>query len=245
MGIFKKFLGKEKEFGDFVVKEKSDYVNFDDLLEQNAGLSFEKQLLLSNVIGENSWNLDMDRGVISFGDFGELEFSIQIIGSLSFSDNSWMWAWANTKSNIPENLLIQSNKLKDIGEKKNIKELKDGHFFVEEGFEHKVAMIASGLFNSKAYYCADYGQGTLVVTIDDEQIPNVDKNELATALTLFPNLIQNVELNNHKKAFLNYLIDREFKLKISDNKIEGLRNNKTIIAEFDELDRIKSLNGKL
>ncbi|MCF6351238.1 MAG: hypothetical protein L3J23_09475 [Flavobacteriaceae bacterium] len=55
-------------------------------------------------------------------------------------------------------------------------------------------------------------------------------------------MISKIDLN-HKKTFKNYLIDRDFKLKISENKIEGLRNNKILITEFYELGRLKSLNG--
>ena len=174
MSIFKKLFGGEKEKtqidqSKFNALKKTDYKNLEEIIEQNAGLSFEKQMIFSDIIGSSAWELNMEKGKIMFGN---LEFSIQIIGSLSFNNNSWMWGWANTQSRMPENLLIQSNQLKEIGEKKNIKELTDGHFNVEKGFEHKIGMMACGLFNSKSYYCANYGQGTLVVTIDDKNTRN-------------------------------------------------------------------------
>ncbi len=248
MSIFKKLFGSEKskeehqiDSSKFTKVEKSDFENFQDLIEQNAGLSFEKQMIFEDVIGSSAWELDMGKGKIIFG---ALEFPIQIIGSLAFNNNSWMWGWANTQSGMPENLLKQSNQLKEIGENKNIQKLIDGHYNVDEGFEHKVGMLACGLFKAKSYYCANYGQGTLVVTIDDNKIPKVDKNRLEKIMTNFPQLISGTDLN-HKNAFLNYLIDRDFELSISENKIEGLRNNKIVVAEFDELDRLKSLNGKI
>lgn len=248
MGIFKKIFGKEKkesatqiDNSKFLKTEKKDYNTLEELIEQNAGLSFEKQMIFGDVIGSNAWELDMQKGNIMFG---PLEFPIQIIGSLAFSNNSWMWGWANTQSGMPENLLIQSNQLKEIGEQKKIQELIDGHFNVEKGFEHKIGMMACGLFKAKSYYCANYGQGTLVVTIDDNKISEIDKNRLEKVLTSFPQLISGIELN-HKNTFQNYLIDREFELNISENKIEGLKNGKVLTAEFDELNRLKSLNGKI
>ncbi|MFC4220372.1 DUF6882 domain-containing protein [Flagellimonas marina] len=248
MSIFKKLFGDEElkdepqiDYLKFIKVEKSDFDNFQDLVEQNAGLSFEKQMIFGDVIGSSAWKLDMGKGNISFGN---LEFPIQIIGSLAFDNNSWMWGWANTQSGIPENLLKQSNQLKQIGENKNIQELVDGHYNVEEGFEHKIGMLACGLFKAKSYYCANYGQGTLVVTIDDNNIPEIDKNRLEKVMTNFPQLICGIDLN-HKNAFQNYLIDRDFELCISKNKIEGLKNNKIVVAEFDELNRLKSLNGKI
>jgi len=181
MGILKKLFRGEKQKGKtqidtskFKIIEKTDYKNIEEAFEQNAGLSFEKQMIFGDVIGSNSWELNMKKGVIAFGD---IEFPIQIIGSLSFKENSWMWGWANTQSRIPENLLTQSNQLKEIGQQKSIKELTEGHFIAETGFEHKIGMMACGLFKSKSYYCANYGQGTLVVTIDDNKIPKIDKNK--------------------------------------------------------------------
>ena len=248
MSILKRLFGGNKtnepsqiDFSEFAELKKNDYGNFQELFEQNAGLSFEKQMIFADVIGSNDWYMDMGKGSISFGN---LEFSIQIIGSLSFIDNSWMWGWANSQSGMPENLLIQSNKLKEIGLSKNIKELSEGHFYVEKGFEHKMGMVVCGLFNSKSYYCANYGKGTLVVTIDDHRIPKIDKNKLEKVTTYFPQLISGLDLN-HKNAFINYLIDREFKLKVSERMIKGLRNNKIINSEFDNHNRLKSLEGKL
>lgn len=248
MGIFTKLFGGEKQkektqvdSSKFKVIEKTDYKTIEEAIEQNAGLSFEKQMIFGDIIGLNAWELDMGRGIIVFGD---IELPIQIIGSLSFKNNSWMWGWANTQSGMPENLLIQSNQLKEIGLQKEIKELTEGHFNVEEGFEHKIGMVACGLFKSKSYYCANYGQGTLVVTIENNKIPEIDKNRFEKVLTSFPQLISGTDLN-HRNAFKNYLIDRDFKLNISENKIEGLKKNTVLIAEFDELNRLKSLNGNL
>lgn len=220
--------------------EKSGVSGFQELLEQNAGLAFEKQMIFGELVGSSGWKLDMGKGSISFED---LEFPIQIIGSLSFSSNSWMWGWANTQSGMPDNLLIQSKQLKEIGEQKNIQELIEGQFNVDEGFEHKMGMVACGLFNSNSYYCANYGQGTLVVTIDDHRIPVVDNDKMEKVLTIFPQLINSVDLD-HRNAFVNYLIDRKFELNQSKNHIEGLKNDKLIVAEFDGMNRLTSLKGR-
>ncbi|CAM3900789.1 MULTISPECIES: DUF6882 domain-containing protein [Flavobacterium] len=225
----------------FQNKTKSDFNTFLELLDQNAALSLEKQFLFGDIIESKPWQLDMSLGTISFE---ELTFPIQIIGSLSFNNNSWMWGWANTQSGIPENLLIQSNQLKNIGTDKNIVELTDAHFQVAEGFEHKIGMIACGLFNSKSYYCANYGQGTLVVTIDSDLIPEIDTNKAEKILTHFPQVISSIDVN-HKDAFINYLIDKEFQIAITPNTVQAMKNESTITADFDALGRLTSLNGTI
>ncbi|WP_234418180.1 DUF6882 domain-containing protein [Aquimarina aquimarini] len=248
MSIFKKIFGKsEKENikinkSDFLVIKKTDFKNFTDLVNQNAGLSFEKQQNFNDLTGELAWNINLSTATLSFGN---LDFPIEVIGSLSFNDYSWMWGWANSKSGIPENLLQSSLKLKQIGKEKQIKEFTEGHFSVEEGFEHKMGIVASGLLNADAYFCANYGQGTMILTLKSDKIPKIDTNKLEKVLTTFPQLISSLDLN-HKEAFKNYLIDRNFKLNVSSkNKIEGLKINKALVAEFDELNRLKSLNGTI
>lgn len=226
---------------NFKAYTKEKVSDFENMIAQQAGLSFEKQLIFGEIIGDNSWQLDMNEGVIVFG---ALVFPIQIIGSLSFSNNSWMWGWANTQSNIPENLLQQAYKLKEEGEEKGIEMLSNGHFSVEEGFEHQIGLLACGFFNTKSYYCANYGQGTLVVTIESDLIPPINKDKWDVVLTTFPQLISSIGLN-HKEAFLNYLIDRNFLLHITDDSIEGLKNGSIVHADFDSLDRLKALNSKL
>ncbi|MEN7551645.1 DUF6882 domain-containing protein [Rapidithrix thailandica] len=220
--------------------EKTKAQSFEELFEQHGALAFEKQFLLSEVIGENHWQFDMNAGCISFGQ--ELVFPVQVIGSLSFGDNSWMWGWANTQSGIPENLLEQSNALKALGEKLNIQELTEAHFAVGDNFEHKIGMIASGLFGASSYYLANYGKGTLVVTIQSDQIPDVNYNYPEKIFTTFPQLIGSIDIN-HREAFKNYLIDRGFQLKTDAHSIEGLKDGKTVRAEFDEQGRLTHLSN--
>ena len=244
MSLFKKLFGSKENHNDnsrFQQKSKSEFSSLDELIEQHAGLSFEKQRIFGQVIGSSAWDLNMATGTIAFG---ALEFPIQIIGSLAFNNQSWMWGWANTQSGMPKNLLAHSFRLKELGEQYNIGELSEGHFVTTAGFEHKLGMMACGVFESKSYYCANYGQGTLVVTIDDDKIPSIDKNKMESVLTTFPQLMSSMELN-HKETFLNYLIDRDFKIAQSPHKIEGLRNNKVIVAEFDADSRLTSLNSTL
>ena len=250
MSVFKKLFGKssEKESASsgtksspFSLATKTDFNSFEDLVDQNAGLSFEKQLNFNDLTKGLAWNINLNTGTLSFGN---LDFPIEVIGSLSFNDYSWMWGWANSKSGIPENLLGASLILKEIGEKKQIEEFTEGHFSAEEGFEHKMGLVTCGMLNADAYFCANYGQGTMVLTLKSDKIPRIASNELEKVLTTFPQVIAGLDLN-HKEAFKNYLIDRNLNINVTDSKIEGMKNGKVLIAEFDELNRLKSLNGKI
>ena len=61
-------------------------------------------------------------------------------------------------------------------ENKQIEEFTKGHFNVEEGFEHRMGLAASGLLHTDAYFCANYGQGTMVLTLKSDAIPEIEGN---------------------------------------------------------------------
>src|SRR5689334_4676399 len=74
-----------------------------ELMERYGAISLEKQLDFGELIGNNSWTVDMKKGEISFGP--NLDFPIQVLGTFSHSAETWLWAWANTQAGLPENLL--------------------------------------------------------------------------------------------------------------------------------------------
>lgn len=220
---------------------KEETIDFELLVEQHAGLSFEKQLRFGELIGDEAWELDMTEGTITFG---KLVFPIQVIGSFSFQDNSWMCAWANTESGMPEKVLQQSYKLRELGEEEDIDALNSGHFSAEEEFVHQIGLFACGFFETKSYYCANYGQGILVVTIDSDAIPAIDKSKVEVVGTAFSQLISSIELD-HSNALFNYLIDRDFLINMTNNTIEGLKGDTIIKAAFDDWNRLTALNSGL
>ena len=226
----------------FAVLQDKDWQSLEELLEQHAGLSFEKQLSFGELIGECSWQVDMASGQIQFGD--DLSFPFQILGSLSFEDNSWLWGWANEASQIPAPLLSKAQALREAGTQKGIEALHQPHIETQESFEHAIGLAACGYFDSKSYYCANYGKGTLVLLIDGDEIPAPDPERLEKVLTVYPQLISSIPIN-HYNALQYYLAARGFLLKTTPLQIEAWQAGRTITASFDEQGRLTNLNGTL
>ena len=113
MGIFSNLFGNNKNNDK---NEKAPCKTQQELLECYGAIALEKQLPFYNdVVQDRGWGVDMDRGTITFGD--DYEFPMQILGTFSFSSQTWLWAWANEASQIPKNLLKDSLELKKYGEK--------------------------------------------------------------------------------------------------------------------------------
>lgn len=102
--------------------------------------------------------------------------------------------------------------------------------------------IAAGIHNATAYYICDYGQGAMVVTIKDNEIDKMRKDNHLRILTVFPQLISQYEMN-HKVALLSYLNDKGYSIEENASNVTATKNGEIITAEFDELSRLKKLNG--
>lgn len=211
-----------------------------ELIERYGGLAFEKQLDFADVIGNNSWNVDMQIGEITFGP--ELVFPIQVLGTFSHSSETWLWAWANTQSGLPDNVLQQALQLKKYGEDNEIDLLHNSEFDASKDDLHLIGLIASGMFEASAYYIADYGQGAMVVTIKSDVINKARKNDHYRIPTVFPQLISQFEMN-HRIALLNYLQAKGYTVVKDALKLTGTKNGNTITAEFDEQNRLTKLAG--
>lgn len=211
-----------------------------DLIEQFGGYAFDKQIDLGDVIGANNWNVDMGKGEISFG--ADLVFPIQVLGTFSHSSQTWLWAWANTKSGLPENLLRQALKLKKYGVENDIDLLSINQFEATNADLHLIGSVASGMFNSSGYYIADYGEGAMLVTIQSDKVDKINQQNHHRILTVFPQLISQFEMN-HNIGLTNYLTAKGYHIAENGAKLVASKNGQTITAEFDELSRLTKLKG--
>lgn len=220
------------------------YTNFckseQELIERYGGIAFDKQIDVAELIGANSWSLDMINCEISFGN--NLVIPFQILGSFSRSSQSWLWAWANTKAEMASDSLNHALKLKKYGEDNNIDFLKIDHFEASNIDLHLIGLTASGMMKSSGYYIADYGKGAMVFTLKSDAIDKIAKNEHERILSVFPQLISDFDVN-HKTALKYYLEEKGYKVSIEKYKITGVKGINQITAEFDKDSILTKLNG--
>ena len=209
MGFLNKIFGqsdKSKELNKTKTEQKlTTFKTEQELIERYGGIVLDKQLDFGELIGSNNWNINIANEEISFGN--NLIFTIQVLGTISHSSQTWLWAWANTKSGLSENVIQQALQLKKYGEDNEINILKNDTFEFSKEDLHKIGIIASGINNSSAYYICDYGQGAMVVTIKSDKVDKIKKENHNRILTVFPQLISQFE-TNHNIALTNYLNEK-------------------------------------
>jgi hypothetical protein len=242
MGFFNKIFGQSNktEQQNIVQENLTPLKSEQELIERFGGIVFDKQLDFGDLIGENNWNINIEKGEISFGT--NLVFPIQVLGTISHSSQTWLWAWANTKSGLPDNVTQQALQLKKYGEENQIDLLRNDTFNFSNEDLHLIGTIASGISNSSAYYICDYGQGAMVVTIKSDKIDKLRKDTHLRIMTVFPQLISQFEMN-HNLALINYLTDKGYNIAENGTKLTASKNENTITAEFDNQSRLTKLNG--
>ncbi|KIA97233.1 hypothetical protein OA93_14960 [Flavobacterium sp. KMS] len=238
MGFFNKIFGQNNK-----IETQQDLTAFktdQELIERYGGIVFDKQLDFGDLIGNNNWNINIANGEISFGT--NLVFPIQVLGTISHSSQTWLWAWANTKSGLTDKVIQQALELKKYGEDNEINILKNDTFDFSKEDLHLIGTIASGIHNSSAYYICDYGQGAMIVTIKSDQIDKNRKDNHFRIMTVFPQLISQFDMN-HNLALTNYLTDKGYNISENGVKLTATKNGDTVTAEFDDQSRLIKLNG--
>jgi hypothetical protein len=244
MGLFNNLFKKKEETTASTINQQNNTKHFtseNDFLEKFGALALEKQRNLYTVTGGLSWNVDMNKEEITFGD--DLTFPMQVLGSFSHSSETWLWIWDNKAGGYAESVMKQALLLKQYGEENNIDILSVGQFDAVENDLHIIGMMAVEMFNASGYYLGNYGQGTMVVTLKSDIVDQSESEELSRILTVFPELISTFEIRNHKNAFTNYLSQKGYKLTSNGNEVKAEKNTAIINAVFNENNLLTKLNG--
>lgn len=216
--------------------------NFQQLLSEHVCLSILKQQAMSSLLGEHSWNVDVTKGEVDFGE-GKV-FPIQIIGTESEKDGTWLWAWANTQSNLPQNLLMEVNKLRSYGEENQIINLTESEIPLSEQLGHEIGMIASGFCNADAYYHGGIDSGAIVFLIYKTDLPKTFELQPQQIVMTIASVLQNFEVE-HRTMVSSFLKQLGYETEETDKSIAGkLSDGMNLVVGFDDLGRIINIEIK-
>jgi hypothetical protein len=217
-------------------------MTFVDLFSRYAASSFARQLALADLLGEHDWNLTLSTGLAEFGD--GLKFSAQLVGTESDGDSSWLWAWANRQSDIPESLLVRANEARQKLEDVNVPFLRERSFPLSGGVTaHQIAMICSGLAGDLAYYRGPYDGGALYFMLEgcpESVLGNFAPQRIAT---VFNELICMFDVN-HKLMVESFFLQQGMPVKISGS-IWTAGSSNEVVVKFNEAGLIAEVSASV
>lgn len=217
---------------------------FDALYTEFVISSFDKQLHLADVHGEHDWGFNMTDGQLTFD--GSVSYRIQILGTEDHVGRTWLWAWANKASGIPDELLRAANDLRSFGDAHEIRELAEAKAPLDDLEGHTVGLVAAGFAKGKAYYRCPYKNGALFVLITDDKLQFSVPNRLVRALTIIPQAISALEIRDHRTAISAYLRQQGVEVtQDGGNLVVPGEREPLLTAEFDEINRLTKLESRL
>ena len=140
--------------------------SFKMVLSKYGALALDKQENLSELIGDVEGDLDIEKGIITFG---EIEMPVQILGFFQEELNQWAWAWDN-EDIFGKALIKSANEIKAIGDEFDISEFKSPIVGADFNACHTLAMTASAIVDADAYYIVSEEGIDIIVSIFSDLI---------------------------------------------------------------------------
>ena len=144
--------------------------SFKILLSKYGALALDKQENLSELIGEEVGDLDIEKGQLSFGD---VTFQVQILGFFMQDSKQWSWAWDN-EDIFGEKLIKSALQIKSIGEEFGIPEFTTPLLNATYDDCHTLAMTTSSILAMDAYYAVSEDGLDIFVGITSDLIKEND-----------------------------------------------------------------------
>lgn len=211
-------------------------------LEEYAFRIAENSLRLGEFIGDADWNLDVKGGLLSFvhprsGDT-LVRCPAQIVGSESDANGTFLWAWANTASGLPDTVLQAVNHLRETAETENA----DPAFQTAEpfplphpSFSSEAAYLCAGVADGCAVYRCPYDGGAAhVVVMTCPELDTLPADSLR-AIRAITSCISVFELD-HQAALHAYA---------GEPDKNGVYAAKGVRVTFDEQGRIANMEATL
>lgn len=218
---------------------------FDNLFTQHVMSSLDKQLRLADLLdNKGTWSTDLRKGTISFKDVGT--YKMQVLGTESEGDDSWLWGWANEASNIPTALLNVADNLRDYGNKHSIEELTQAEQSLDDIDGHQFGLIASGFAQAQAYHRCPYNGGALFALIMDPTLKLTVENDLVRATTVINQAVSTYDMHNQNIAIDAYLTYLGLDVYSSNDTKYAQRDDETVMTiTFDKNNRMTKLESTI
>jgi hypothetical protein len=200
-----------------------------------------RQLALADLIEDREWAVDINAGTVTFG--GDLRYPIQLLGTEAEGDQSWLWAWANTQSNIPPQLLKAGSWLRAYGQQHGIAELTEANLPLDHADGHLLSMVSGGL-TRQCYYRGPYQGGALFFLV--EQVPDA----LATVapqrvLTVLTQVLQMSYPVNHRLMVESFFAELNYQVSTHAASITGHHPAGSLTVSFDGSGRVENIQGQM
>ncbi|MBB2910175.1 hypothetical protein FHS43_001438 [Streptosporangium becharense] len=216
--------------------------NLQQHLSRCIASSLARQIAFGELTGHLGWAVDVNTGTITFGD--DLRFPIQLLGTESDAEQTWLWAWANTRSNLPPALLRAATWLREYGLQHRIPELTEAQVPLDSADGHLLALLSAGL-TGRCYYRGSHQGGAvflLVEAVPDSVLAPVPPER---AVAVLSHAIGMCELD-HRTLVGSFLTQQGWQVETAAAAIAGRHpGGSELRVEFDGQGRIGDIRATI
>ena len=215
-------------------------VTIQELYNQSIALSLEKQEIFDELVKDLGWSCDMLEGKVTFGD--DKVFDIQVLGTYSENEKSWLWAWANNQSGIPEKFLQTSQAVQALGKAYNIEDFIAPKLEMDSDPGIYFATIASVMAKESCYLALPFKGITVYVTITSEAVESKVRTAPALLCSHFSFIAANYSFP-HKYSLYFYLKNKGYEVELPGNNIIAQKGEDQILGIFDLKGRLMKISN--
>jgi YD repeat-containing protein len=220
-------------------------MNFSELVDQHIGASMRKQLALSDLLGKHSWQLDLSAGTVDFGkqgSFGKRRvYPIQVLGSVALDSGTWLWAWANSESNIPPACLRAAERVKAFGATEGITELITPELPASDEKGHLLAAVSVGIAGADCSYRGPYEGGAVFFLVFDTPLAQAPPTATVRIANVLTQVIGQVTVN-HRAMARAFLEAEGFRIAEDGAELAARSaDGRALQVRFDDLGRISGI----
>lgn len=203
------------------------------LLDEYGLSAFDRQLALSEILGDRDWTFNQDDGVLRIGD--DITLPAQILGSVSKRSRTWLWAWAN--ESIDDALDAGSRRLARIGREHGLTILVEPQLDLARIIDgHLLALGAVGILDADAYFRGSHPGGEVFLLVTEPRVrqpapvPAVHAVNVISAATSLPQIVTPAGIANYLRGLGLAVIAEAGEIRLGPGDAGVFR--------FDELGRL-------
>ncbi|WP_198146886.1 DUF6882 domain-containing protein [Maribacter thermophilus] len=205
-------------------------VSMAELYDQSFVLACEKQEIFGEMVEGLNWSCDILEGKLTYGD--DKVFDIQVIGTYSENEKSWLWAWANNQSGIPETFLDTSIRMRELGTAHKLEDLTTPKLETDTDPGAYFSTIASVILQDSCYVPLTFKGLKVYVTVRSAELDNKARTAPALICSHFTNLAASFRFP-HKYCLHYYLMAKGYQVENCGNNILAKNGEDQILGIFD------------
>lgn len=219
---------------------------FQSLLDQYAAGSLDKQYRLQEhlekVAPGADWLLDISSATLSFGE--RVRVPVQLLGTESEQDGTWLWGWANQSVDNRGGILGVAEQLRAYGAEYQVPEFTAPEAPLDQVNGYLLSLVAAGLFSADAFYRGPYEDGAAFMLLTLPEIHAQSNQTPVHVIRVFTELISNIPVN-HRPALLGYLDCKGYQVTETPTTLLGTSpTGEELEADFDAQGRLSQFRTK-